>query len=328
MNLQRHTCIRNAGFVLVTVLWVLAILSLIAVGFGRRAMMDRKATTYTLDHDRAMFRARGAVERGIAELRNKAVIDALYTQAGRTSYSQRWARPMDLLSEAGYFGKGAGEKGGDGKKDDTSRDVCEYNIRDEESLICINSVDETFLTGLKLLTPAAIRKIMRRRLGDKETNEAGQGFQTIEELRTIEGIKDDEWFGDDETPGLKDLITCWGDGKININTAKPEVLSAIPDLSEGAVDSILAYRSGDDGELFTEDDRDFADLNTISTQAEISNDDLQPVFQYCKVDSQFFTIWGVATLRQGKVHASCVATVLVQPPNATVIKWREEFLES
>ena len=65
------------GFVLVTVLWVLAILSLITIGFGRRAMLDRKAATYTLDHDRAMYRARGAVERGIAELRNKAIIDAL-----------------------------------------------------------------------------------------------------------------------------------------------------------------------------------------------------------------------------------------------------------
>ncbi len=323
MIARNRTGIGNCGFVLVTVLWVLAILSLIAIGFGRRAMMDRKAATYTLDHDKAMFRARGAVERGIAELRNKAIIDALYLQAGRTSYAQRWARPMDLLAEGGYFAKG-----GAGKKNDEDRDVCEYRIRDEESLICINSVDETFLTGIKALTPSAIRKIMRWRGGDPDTNEVGQGFQTIEELRNIEGIKDDNWFGEDDAPGLKDLITCWGDGKINVNTATPEVLELIPDLADGVVAAVVSYRAGPDGELFTADDRDFSDVGTVSTQAEISGDDMQSVIQYCKVDSQFFTIRGVATLRQGKVRATCVATVFMQPPNATVIKWREEFLES
>ncbi|MCX5759549.1 MAG: type II secretion system protein GspK [Candidatus Hydrogenedentes bacterium] len=313
----------NCGFVLITVLWVLAILSLIAIGFGRRAMMDRKAATYTIDHDKALFRARGAVERGIAELRNKAIIDALYTQGGRTSYAQRWAQPMDLLAEGGYFAKGGGDK-----TNDEEHDVCEYRIRDEESLICINRVDETFLMRMKALTPSAIRKIMRRRGGDPDTNEVGQGFQTIEELRSIEGIKDDDWFGDGDTPGLKDLITCWGDGKININTATPEVLNSIPDLAGSVVDAVISYRAGPDGELFTGDDQDFPNVGVVGIQAEISGDDMQPVLQYCKVDSQFFTIRGIATLRQGKVRATCVATVFVQPPSATIIKWREEFLES
>jgi type II secretory pathway component PulK len=323
MSARHRSGIGNCGFVLVTVLWVLAILSLIAIGFGRRAMMDRKAATYTIDHDKAMFRARGAVERGIAELRNKAIIDALYVQGGRTSYAQRWARPMDLLAEGGYFAKGTGNR-----KDDEDRDVCEYRIRDEESLVCINCVDETFLMGIKALTPSAIRKIMRWRGGDPDTNEVGQGFQTIEELRNIEGIKDDDWFGKDDEPGLKDLITCWGDGKININTATAEVLASIPDVGDGVIAAVISYRAGPDGELFTGDDQDFPDVGSIGTLADISGSDMQAVLQYCKVDSQFFTIRGIATLRQGKVRATCVATVLVQAPNAVVIKWREEFLES
>lgn len=315
--------VRNRGFVLVTVLWVLAILSLITIGFGRRAMMDRKAATYTLDHDKAMFRARGAVERGIAELRNKAIIDAINMQQGRTSYTQRWSRPMDLLGEGGYFAKAGGAN-----KNDEDRDICEYRIRDDESLICINCVDETFLTRIEALTPASIRKIVRRRGGDPDTNEAGQGFQTIEELRSIEGIEDKDWFGEDDTPGLRDLVTCWGDGKININTASPEVLGAIPDIHDNVVAAVISYRAGLDGELYTGDDQDFPDLGAVASKADISGEDMQPVAQYCKVDSQFFTIRGIATLRQGKIRATCVATVSMQPPYAHVIKWREEFLES
>ncbi|HPC15217.1 MAG TPA: type II secretion system protein GspK [Candidatus Hydrogenedentes bacterium] len=311
------------GFVLVTVLWVLAILSLITIGFGRRAMLDRKAATYTLDHDRAMYRARGAVERGIAELRNKAIIDALNMQQGRTSYAQSWSRPVDMLAEGVYFEK---TEGADNKKEE--RDVCRYRIRDEESLICINGVDDTFLTRIKALTPGAVRKIMRRRGGDPDTNEPGQGFQTIEELRTIEGIDDKDWFGDDDSPGLRDLMTCWGDGKININTASPEVLKCIPDVHDNVVEGIIAYRAGSDGELYTADDQDFPDLGAVANLAGISGQDMQPLVQYCKVDSQFFTIHGIATFRQGKVRATCVATVVMNPPYATVIKWREEFLGS
>lgn len=316
--------IRNRGFVLVTVLWVLAILSLIAIGFGRRAMMDRRAATYTLDHDRAMFRARGAVERGIAELRNKAIIDSLNMQGGRTSYAQRWSRPMNILGEAGYFGKSDVKN----KKNDEAGEICEYRIRDEESLICINRVDETFLTKIKALKPSAIRKIMRRRDGDPDTNEVGQGFQTIEELRSVDGIKDDDWFGDEDNPGLKDLLTCWGDGKININTARPEVLECIPDMDDRLIDAVVKYRAGGDGELNTEDDQDFTDLAAVAGKAGLTDEDTQPLLQYCKVDSIFFTIQGTATLRQGKIRATCVATVFMQPPNANVIKWREEFLGS
>src|SRR5690606_17628980 len=50
------------GFVLVIVLWVLAILTVISVGFGRRSVLDRRAAAFTLDKTQAMMLARGAVE--------------------------------------------------------------------------------------------------------------------------------------------------------------------------------------------------------------------------------------------------------------------------
>lgn len=308
------------GFVLVCVLWILAILTVIAIGFQRRAVMDARAATFTFDHMRAMFMARGAVARGIVELRNKAVIDAINRQSGRTGYSQKWAHTMDMLQEKAYFTLPEG--------DEFENEICKYVIRDEESLICINGANEELLKNVKSLSLAAVRSIMKRRLGDPDAKEMPQPFQTIEELREVGDIKDRDWFGDGKKAGLKDLLTCWGDGRVNINTASGAVLKCVPHLRADVISAILAYRAGSDGELYTEDDQDFKSFEDLAEKTGISGDALATLQQHCKVDSQFFTITGIATLRQGKVIASCVATVIVEGPSAAVIKWREEIVES
>jgi type II secretory pathway component PulK len=127
---------------------------------------------------------------------------------------------------------------------------------------------------------------------------------------------------------LQDILTCWGDGKINVNTASADVLKCIPDLKGGAVDAIVGYRAGPDGELGTDDDKDFADMRQIGEVLGIAGESLIPIQQYCKVDSYYYTIKGIATRRQGKVAATCVATILMEEGNTYVIKWREEFLDS
>ena len=311
---------RERGFVLVTVLWILAILTVVVIGFQRRAVMDARAATFTLDHAKAMFLARGAVARGIVELRNKQVIDALYRQSGKTGYSQRWAQTMDMFKEKAYYTVPEGEEFAD--------EECRYVIRDECSLISINAADEEMLRNIKALGLEAVRKIMKRRAGGVDAKEPPQGFQTIEELREIEGIKDKNWFGTEKEPGLRDLLTCWSDGKININTASAEVLECIPDLRSNVVSSIIHYRAGGDGELFTSDDQDFANFQEVAEKAGITGDALGALERHCKLDSQFFTITGIATLRQGKVIATCVATVMIEDTFANVIKWREELVES
>jgi len=309
------------GFVLVVVLWVLAILTILTIGFGRRAMMDRAAATYTLDHDKAMYMARGAVARGIIELQNKSVYDLVNKQGGFTGMSQQWAKPKDLMEDTQAFGEEKGEE----QKDD----VCMYIIRDEGGRISINNAEEKLLEEVEGLSRSSIRKIMTRRRGeDKEEGDLPHApvFQTIEEVRNFDGISDDEWFGTEKQPGLKDILTCWGDTQVNINTAPQAVLECIPDLSESAVESIVDYRAGADGELFTEDDQDFRTLDEVPENAGVSADAMEPLRAFCKTQSGLFTITGVATRRNGKIRATCVATIVAMNPVA-IIKWREEVIE-
>lgn len=328
MNVHRESRLRGRlcrenerGFVLVCVLWVLAILTVIVIGFSRRSMLDRQAATYAFDHMKATYMARGAVVRGIVELRNKAIMDAASKEQGYTSYSQSWARPMDLLKDPQYFGA-EGE-------DTYENDECTYRVRDEEGLISLNTAQEVLLDELDGLNRTAVRKIVLRRTGDPSQNEPAQAFQTVEEIKNIEGVSEKDWFGTEDKAGLRDLLTvCWGDGRININTAPEEVLESIPGLHKGLVNSIVSYRNGADGVLGTEDDRGFKSLEDVGLEMGMSEESLEPLGQYCKVDSQFFTITGVATLRQGHVRSICVATIRIEGGNAQTVKWREELLES
>ena len=71
---------------------------------------------------------------------------------------------------------------------------------------------------------------------------------SLAELRLIRGVSESLYFGKEENPGLKDLLTVYSDGKINVNTAGPLVLQALvsptvsQDTAEGWAESVVAYR--------------------------------------------------------------------------------------
>jgi type II secretory pathway component PulK len=312
----------DGGFVLVCVLWVVAIMMVITLGFGRRAMLENTSARYSLDYVKAMHMARGAANRGIVELRNKAVYDTLASVPGRTSYTQQWSRPRNLLE--------GGEEGGqffsDAENEEFQDDICAYAIQDEESRIALSATADEILDEVPGLSRSVIRKIKFRRAGNPDDNQPAQPFQTIEELRFIQGISDEEWFGKGDKPGIKDLVSCFGDGRINVNTASEQVLACIPKVSSIA-GAIVDYRRGEDGLLNSEDDRDFASLDDLGTKLRVSGAAMEKLQQYCKVTSEFFTITGTATRRQGKIRATCTATVQVIAQSAGILKWREETIE-
>jgi type II secretory pathway component PulK len=212
--------------------------------------------------------------------------------------------------------------------DEYKEEICKYVIRDEESRVSVNSAPEDMLKEVKSLSLEAVRHIMKRRMGDADAKEPAQPFQTIEELREAADIKDKDWFGSGRKAPLKDIITCWGDGKLNVNTASADVLASVPGLRSNAVSAIVDYRAGQDRKLCTEDDLDFESFDDLRERTGVTGDALNALQQYCKLDSQFFTITGIATLRQGKVVATCVATVVIDEGATTVMKWREEIVES
>ena len=308
------------GFVMVCVLWVLAILTVVTVGFGRRAVLDRRAAAYALDHAQAMMMARGAVQRGIVELRNKALKDRLKAEEerGMVHLGQEWAHPKNLLKESRYFA------GGDEFADDTVN----YIIVDLEARICPNACEKKFLEAIEGMSRSVKRQIWTRRTKGVHEGEFRAPIHAIEEIRYMRGVDDDDWFGTRGNPGLAELLSPVGTGRINLNTASEEVLASVPKLGDNAVKKIIAYRIGDDGQLGTRDDRGFQNLDKLEKETGVRGDSLEALKQFCKTSSDFFKITGYATRRGGAVRAVCSAVARIGGNSAQVISWQEEPLGS
>lgn len=310
---------RKGGFVLVSVLWMTAMLTIITLGFGRRAALDHRAARYAVDQVEAMMMARGAVDRGIVELYNRELMRLLLPedQRGGTHLGESWAHTNNLYTE-GYFEH----------TELHENDVVAYVIIDEDRFISINNAPGDLLENIDGISRTAMRNISAHRdtLGDEER----MPFNSIEEIRYLRGIREDDWFGTRRATGLKDLLTVWGDGRININTASREVLECIPDIRSRDIAAILNYRAGADGILNTKDDLGFRDWGHLLD--EISEHDVQgleKLQEHCKFDSSYFRITGVATRRQGRVRAVCSAVVSVRGSGSSIIHdWQEKTLGS
>jgi very-short-patch-repair endonuclease len=93
---------------------------------------------------------------------------------------------------------------------------------------------------------------------------------TVNELLLIKNWGEEVLYGtppgeetDDPVAGIANRLTTWGSGKINPNSASPEVLNSLP-ISDGVIDAILEMRLGPDREAGTEDDGlDEADLGAL-----------------------------------------------------------------
>ncbi|MCK5861374.1 MAG: general secretion pathway protein GspK [Candidatus Hydrogenedentes bacterium] len=310
---------KNNGFALICVLWVTAMLTVLVLGFGRRAALERRAAAYALDHEQAMMMARGAVDRGIVELHNRDALLLLLPEEhrGGTHVGESWAQSINLYLE-NYF-------------DQASlfvKDEVAYVIVDEDRYININKVPREILEEIDSLKRPALRRIIARRSSEEHSEEEKTPFNAIEEIRYIKGVSEDNWFGTDRESGLRKLLTVWSDGRINVNTAPEEVLACIPGLAKGDISLILSYRASDDGMLYSQDDLGFASMDDLTDKTGIVGDSREALNKFCKCTSSYFRITGVATRRKGRIRAVCSAVVSLAQGPSVILDWQEKTLGS
>ncbi len=260
----------NRGGVLILTLWLVSFLGVLVVILGGQILAaGRVADAYALRVQQlaALETFRARFECALEEDETQTY-DALTDPWSR---NEKLFQPVRVGSGTATLGEGPG-----------------CGVLDEERFISLNRADTVLLerlftkigncdeTQAALLAGAVqdwrdLDSISTSPVADTESHPStpskNELFESVEELTLIAGM----------TPGLfgliRPLVTAYGEGKVNINTAPPDVLRVLG-APDSLVDKLAAFRAGEDGIAGTPDDGFFEEVGTIQAKLE-SRDGLE-----------------------------------------------------
>lgn len=339
----------QSGVILILSLWFLAGLSLLSLGFAHRTRLEVKVTGFYKDKIYALHLAKAGVNRAIVSIEND--------ENSYDSLNEPW-HVHPTWEEEGWFG----DKNSDEKKREVIYEVVDeeskinINTAPKELLMGLPGIDETIASAIidwrdedNLPQEGGAENDYYQSL-DPPYNCKNAPFDLVSELLAVKGITPELFFGEDAngnglldpnendgslTPpndnmdgelqiGINDLVTVYGEGLINLNTASLQVLVAIPGLREETARAIIDYRSGPDGEEGTEDDEPFTKLEDLEKLPELNRYEYHQLRSMGTVSSNYFTISSHAYLRGGKVHKKVTAIVDRSKPSLRILSWRED----
>ncbi|MCK4518586.1 MAG: general secretion pathway protein GspK [Candidatus Omnitrophica bacterium] len=344
---KKRISLKNSkGIILITVLWVTAVLTIIALSFAYTVKLEMKMARYQAERAAAYYLAKAGLERAIAQL-----------EADKRSGSE-----VDFFGEGWAFNPSAYE------------DVRLFNgsytveVTDEAGKININTASEGLLRALPVIRDADHRSEIcdsiadwidaddNRRLNGAESayyrslkspHKCKNGpMDALEELLLIKGFDmswlyeaSDDGLAADEKTGkksfqdegeearadvrLEEVITVYTDGKINVNTAGFEALSLLLGTANRELaQSIIDYRTGSDRTDGTGDDTPF-----------FSIDELKPVIgeiiykqfsKFAGVSSNVFKIVSIGRPDNSKVTKKIEAVIDRSGYPSRIIYYRED----
>ena len=268
--------------ILIVALWSLCLLATFAVilGFGVR---QKLTLVNRLDErEKLHFIAEAGVKKAISQIKEEP-------EKNYDALKDDWSN--SIVFREIDIGDGEFSISHDYINEQTGLTESRYGLIDEESKININKANQPILERLfrlvdfdEMQAQELAAAIVDWRDSDSELSiplgsaedsyyrnleypyEAKDAdFEVLEEVLLVKGI-DKNIFGK-----IKNYITIYGSGKINVNTASKVVLLALG-LSEDIVDKIVSFRLGADGIIGTSDDNIFeAPSNIVPKLSQFSN---------------------------------------------------------
>ena len=264
-----HTCesslvedsrFAERGLSLISTLWLLTILSVLATHFLYSIRLEQRAQANFADRTKFHYAAKAGFERAVVLLRGDET-------------------PYDSLGE--NWAEGLEEQIGDGTQ---ATKALTYRVRitDEGAKININTADVSMIQGLLTLVGYQGAEIAGQPLA--EAIEQGRPYRTVRDLARVQGMTPDLLYGqgvvvDPNTtegigvgietdgtgtqqgvPGLVDLVTVYsidkntdasGNARVNINNADGQQLTQIQGtnnqlvFSQGEKDALVQQREFD-----------------------------------------------------------------------------------
>ena len=288
---------RKASILIVS-LWAFAILSILSMALAGFVFQQIKFSNYYIRQTMSLPMAKAACLR-VFEDRKK---DTTPEYDSFKELTQENTQALcDNLSYKYYFSE---------KKDIDG----EGKFIDEGALININLAPAEVLKRLPGLDEDLAKNIIES---------TRRQFKRKEEVLLVEGITKDIY------NKLKDQISVYGAGKININSASSEVLSALG-LDDEIVNIIMRYRreyEGADGIKGTEDDGVFtssagilSDLNKFYSLSLRQEQDLLSAMNYLSVTSEYLRL-NVIPRVKGKDGIRY--SIVIHPRENKILSWSE-----
>ncbi len=336
------------GTILITSLWIIAILSILAIGIGFRISLEARLSKYNMDRLKALYLAKAGVvkSQGLLSKDTKPDYDSIYECGIALSGEDD---PDKIFMNVELSESAEGSFSVSYKEEDPASPgkMLDYpGMMDEERKININTAPKEALEKLPGITDEIASSIMDWRDTDDALQPNGAensyyqslehpyvckngNFSAIEELLLVRGM--------DQTifEGIKDYITIYGAGKFNINTAHREVLIAFftafggadRTLEETVVDKITNYRNGTDGQKGTKDDNIFIDTNIESVVPGLSANEaaiIGNLKNYFTIESNYFRIESKGIIDRPKIEKRIVSVATKNDGgNFELVSYRE-----
>ncbi|MGO9139593.1 MAG: general secretion pathway protein GspK [Syntrophales bacterium] len=258
-NIKATFPTNQSGIALLIVLWVVVLLLTITLSFSVMARQEIFSTLTFKEQLENRYLAETGLQRGIVELfysaanKNKQAffVEEKILRTDGTTYIGNLDNGSYKLSMTDESGKININTLTDFSGIVLNNLLVNLGIEKETADTIVDSIlDWKSPTGLHRLHGADSSYYSSLPNPYKAKN---ANFDNLEELLLVKGVTPDILYGNSQRPGLIRFLTVYGyANKININAAAPEVLRAIPFLSEDAVQKIITLRSADDAEAAAE----------------------------------------------------------------------------
>jgi type II secretory pathway component PulK len=309
-------------------LWVLIILSLIVGSFAFEVQLE----AMLVSHKRKLFRSEMMARSGIEYA--KAILDNR-SQAKQLEIEEMEEDQDGFMKAALYIKRGLSTTSeielGDGKfmvtleSAEAGRNVNLLTRTEWLGILEMANVPSTDWDTMIDCLEDWIDQGDLHKLNGAESDDPfyqGAGYpvknaplDSVEELLLVKGWGPDILYGkpaDDESDaiiGIADILTVWGDGKVNLNTANTDVLLSFAEYEDWELQSVFDARRGSDDEGDTLDDG-IKNLNEVGANA-----------GKFKLQSDFVKVTSVGDVFGKQYQITCI--FLVDGNKATTVYWEE-----
>jgi general secretion pathway protein K len=343
-GVQKFRIFREGGSALIISLWTVLVLSLLVSGLAYEMHIQAGITSYSRKRLKAQVAARGGAEYAKFLLAKSFEASAFE----ETDEEKESFRILSKNLERGIGVSGVKvEMGESFATIDIAPEAGRRNVNllqdeDWEELLDQAGVPEELWSELIDCFMDFIDDNDAHRLNGAEADDAfykERGYvpknaplDTIDELLLVKGFAPEIVYGGppadprgEPLRGIAHLLTTFGDGKVNVNTASREVLMTLTSggvmMDEWVVDDLLLYRLGEDGEPNTEDDG----FESVQDAVSKSGMDSALANKISVSDRQFVRVISIG--ESGGVRMGVWAVFEVGRDRLTPLYWREEQMQ-